>query len=95
MEPFPAPRSSAVIFRRNTHPVSSYALLDDSRDVLSQQLLESLLLLGALKDSLRNDRELTRAVVKHVRMSIDQCARIRAPLKLGVDVGRAEVNALR
>jgi hypothetical protein len=40
--------------------------------VLYQQLLELLLLLNALKDSLGNHSELTRAVVKQVGVSINQ-----------------------
>jgi hypothetical protein len=41
--------------------------------MLSQQLLKDLLLFSTLKYSLRNHRELTRAVIEHVGMSIDLC----------------------
>ena len=58
-------------------------------------MLECLLVFGILEDSLRNHCELPHTVVEHVRVSIDQGSRIHAPLKLGVDMGCAEVDAVR
>jgi hypothetical protein len=60
---------------------------------LGQQLLESLLLLGTLKYPLGNDRELMCTVVKDVGMCVNQGARIDVPLKLRINMYRAEVNA--
>lgn len=66
---------------------------DDLRNVLDKQVLERALLVGTLKNSLRNHGERPRAIVEHVRVGIYQRARIHAPLQMRVDVRSVEVDA--
>jgi len=51
-------------------------------DMLGEQFLECLLLLGSAKDALRNHGERPSAVVEHERVGINERLRIHAPLKL-------------
>ena len=79
----------------NAANVAELLFSDDLRDVPSQQLIECLLLLVVLKNSLRNHRKSLRSVVKHVRVGIDQSSRIQIPSEMGVDVRCLEMDALR
>ena len=62
--------------------VTSGVLPNNLGNMLSQQLLKRLLLFNTLKHSPRNHRELTRAVVEQVGISIDKRPCIQTPLKL-------------
>jgi hypothetical protein len=79
----------------NAANVAELLFSDYLRDVPSQQLIECLLLLVVLKNSLRNHRKSLRSVVKHVRVGINQSSRIQIPSEIGIDVRCLEMDTLR